>query len=215
VSTSSEPTLFDLPPGAREVPHRIVLITGPSGSGKTWLTRRLGLPSVALDDFYFDNDHPGMPRRYGIVDWDSPDTWDTATAMATLIQLACTGEADVPVYDIPTSHRTGITHLTVGDSPVIVAEGIFASEIVDACRREGILADAYCLRRPRVATFTLRLLRDFGEMRKPPVTLLRRGIAHLRAEPDKVRRWVAMGCRPETPSQAEREIRALAGALTQ
>ena len=215
MSISREPALFDLPPSARAVPHRIVLITGPSGSGKTRLARRLGLPSVALDDFFFDEDRPGLPRRYGIIDWDSPDTWDAETAMTTLIQLACTGEADVPVYDIPTNRRTGVAHLTVGDSPIILAEGIFASEIVAACRREGILADAYCLRRPRVTTFCLRLMRDVGEKRKPLLVLLRRSVVHLHAEPAKVRHWVAMGCRPQTPAEVEHDIRALAGAVTE
>src|SRR5690606_3864548 len=50
----SQPGLFDIPPGARRTPVRVVLLTGPSGSGKTSLTGRLGLPVVSLDDFYRD-----------------------------------------------------------------------------------------------------------------------------------------------------------------
>ena len=60
---AGDPALFDLPPGSREVPTRIVLLTGASGSGKTSLTRRLGLPVVALDDFYLDHAHPDLPQR--------------------------------------------------------------------------------------------------------------------------------------------------------
>lgn len=205
----TEPALFDLPPGARRTPTRIVLLTGASGSGKTSLTRRLGLPVVALDDFYLDHDHPGLPRRYGIVDWDDPSSWDGAAALAALCDLARTGHADVPVYDIPTSRRTGTAHVDVTGTPVVLAEGIFAAELVEPCRREGVLADAVCLRRPRLVTFWFRLLRDLGESRKPPLTLLRRGWALLRAEPALVRRWTSQGCRAVSPSQAERDVRAL------
>jgi len=201
--------LFDLPPGSRVSPTRVVLLTGPSGAGKSRLVRRLGIPSVALDDFYHDHDHPDMPVRYGIADWDSPDSWDGDAALRALVELCSTGHWDVPVYDIPSSRRTGTTHLDVSGARLIVAEGIFASELVDVCREEGILADALCIARPRLMTFWFRLLRDLGEGRKPPVTLVRRGWGLLREEPRKVRAWSAKGCRVVGPVQAEREIRAL------
>jgi uridine kinase len=205
----TDPALFDLPPGSREVPTRVVLLTGASGSGKTSLTRRLGLPVVALDDFYLDHDHPGLPTRFGIVDWDDPRSWDARGAISALVDLARTGHADVPVYDIPTSTRTGTTHLDVTGSRVVLAEGIFAAEIVAALRAEDVLADAICLRRNRLVTFWFRLLRDLAEMRKPPLTLFRRGWALLRAEPGLVRHWESLGCRALTPTQAEKEISAL------
>ncbi|MGC5167470.1 uridine kinase family protein [Luteimicrobium sp. DT211] len=208
--TDSEPALFPLPDGARVPARRVVLLTGASGSGKTSLTRRLGLPVVELDDFYHDGDHPDLPHRFGIVDWDDPASWDGAAALVALDRLCRDGRAEVPVYDISTSRRTGSTQLDVTGAPLLVAEGIFAAQLVDACRAEGILADAICLRRPRVVTAWYRLLRDLGEMRKPPLTLLRRGWGLLRAEPALVRRWVALGCRPMGPAEAERTIRALA-----
>lgn len=204
--------LFEIPAGARRVAHRIVLLTGPSGSGKSSLTRRVGVPSVSLDDFYRDIDHPGMPQRYGSVDWDSPGTWDHAGALEALLALCRDGETELPIYDIPTSRRTGTTRLLLQDEPIVVAEGIFAAELVADLRREDVLADAICLVQPRLMTFWYRLLRDFGEGRKPPSTLLRRGSALLQAEPALVRRWVAQGCRPMSPSAAETTIRALAGA---
>ncbi|GAB2499724.1 hypothetical protein GCM10027063_44060 [Promicromonospora xylanilytica] len=206
-----EPTLFDLPPGARRPRARVVLLTGPSGSGKTSLTRRLGLPVVQLDDFYLDIDHPGLPQRYGSVDWDSPATWDARGALAALHDLATEGRADVPVYDIPTSRRTGMRRLDIGGSPLILAEGIFAAHLVDDCRAEGLLADAICLTRPRLVTFWFRFLRDVAEARKPIITLLRRGTSLLRAEPAMIERWVALGCRASSPAQAEKDIRGLLG----
>ncbi len=202
--------LFDVPPDARRPAARVVLLTGPSGSGKSALTRRLGLPVVALDDFYRDVDHPGMPMRYGIVDWDDARCWDGVAALDALRTVACTGRAEVPVYDIPTSRRTGTTVVETRGAPVVVAEGIFAAELVEACRADGILADAICIVRPRLVTFWFRFLRDVAEARKPLGTLLRRGWGLLRQEPRLVRRWVAMGCRTATPGQAERDIRLLA-----
>ncbi|WP_402462428.1 uridine kinase family protein [Isoptericola aurantiacus] len=203
-------TLFDVPPGARRPTARIVLLTGPSGCGKSALTRRLGLPTVALDDFYRDQDHPGMPHRYGIVDWDDPESWDADAALDALRELATVGRVEVPVYDIPTSRRTGTTVLETAGAPILLAEGVFAAELVERCRGEGILADAICLVRPRIVTYWFRLLRDVAEARKPVPTLVRRGLGLMRAEPALVRRWRALGCRPLPPSRAEREIRALA-----
>ncbi|MEE6274339.1 uridine kinase family protein [Georgenia wangjunii] len=204
-----QPGLFELPPGARQASARIVLITGPSGSGKTSLTRRLGLPVVSLDDFYLDGDHPDLPRRYGIVDWDSPRSWDHAGAMAALLDLARTGRAEVPVYDIPTNRRTTTTVLDTGGSPLVIAEGIFAAELVADCREQDILADALCIWRPRAQTFWFRLMRDLGEARKPPLTLMRRGASLARNEPAMVAALTAKGTRKIRVVEAEAHIRAL------
>jgi uridine kinase len=206
IDGAAQEGLFDLPPGSRRPTARVVLLTGPSGSGKTSLTRRLGVPVVSLDDFYLDGDHPDLPRRYGIVDWDSPLSWDRAGAVATLVELASTGHAELPVYDIPTNRRTGTTQLSLDGFPVFIAEGIFAAEIVEACREEDILADALCLWRPRAQTFWFRLLRDLGEARKPPMTLLRRGLNHFRNEPAMVADLTRKGARKVRVDEAERAI---------
>ncbi|MHB1064796.1 MAG: uridine kinase family protein [Georgenia sp.] len=201
--------LFDLPVGARRPTARVVLLTGPSGAGKTSLTRRIGVPVVSLDDFYLDGDHPDLPRRYGIVDWDSPRSWDRAAAMAAIVDLARTGHTELPVYDIPTNARTGTTHVALDGFPVFIAEGIFAAELVAACREEDVLADALCIVRPRTQTFFFRLMRDLGEARKPPMTLLRRGLNLARKEPAMVAELEAKGCRVVRVDEAERDIRAL------
>lgn len=206
----SQPGLFDIPPGARRTPVRVVLLTGPSGSGKTSLTRRLGLPVVSLDDFYRDGDHPDLPRRYGIVDWDDPRSWDREGALAALLDIARTGRAEVPLYDIPTNRRTSTTQFDAGGSPIVLAEGIFAAELIGDCRDEDILADALCLWRPRLQTFWFRLLRDLGEARKPPLTLLRRGLNLARIEPGMVAELERRGARTMRVAEAEQYIRQLA-----
>ncbi|SNU01954.1 uridine kinase [Ruaniaceae bacterium KH17] len=200
--------LFDLPDGERQLRARIVLLSGPSGSGKTSLARRLGLPSISLDDFYKNDDDPGMPSRYGIIDWDSPESWHKTEALDALITVCRTGRVDLPIYDIPTNKRTGSTHLDLQGAPIVLAEGIFASELVDAARAEDILADAICIVRARPKTFFYRLMRDLGEARKPPLTLIRRGLTIAKEEKGTIERWVADGCQPLGFSEAEQVIRA-------
>lgn len=205
-----QPGLFDIPAGARRAPVRVVLLTGPSGTGKTSLTRRLGLPVVSLDDFYRDGDHPDLPRRYGIVDWDDPRSWDHDAAMAALLDIAQTGRTELPQYDIPTNRRTGTTQFDAGGSPIVLAEGIFAAELIADCRDEDILADALCLWRPRMQTFWFRLLRDLGEARKPPLTLVRRGLNLARIEPRMLADLERRGARRMRVADAEEYIRDLA-----
>ena len=217
MSGDVQPGLFDAPaPRAVRPRARVVLLCGPSGSGKTSLVRRLGLPVLQLDDFYRDADDvrtdPPMPHRFGIVDWDDPDSWDGRAALEVLVRLCVEGSADVPVYDIPTSRRTGTSRLDLAGAPVVVAEGIFAAQLVGRCREAGVLADALCLRLRPMVTFWRRLARDLSESRKPPLTLVRRGLGLMRDEPRLVAQWVALGCRPVSPAEAEEAVRSLARA---
>lgn len=64
----------------------------------------------------------------------------------------------------------------------ILVEGIFAPEIVEDLRAEGARG-CDLPKRPRFQTFWFRLMRDLDEGRKPPINLLRRGIAHFFVNP--------------------------------
>ncbi|WP_416974509.1 uridine kinase family protein [Streptomyces sp. 4F14] len=174
---------------------RVVLLCGPSGSGKSLVSARSGLPVLRLDDFYKEGDDPTLPQVEGSsdIDWDHPASWDTETAVAAITELCRRGSTDVPVYDISLSARTGSERVDFGRTPVFIAEGIFAAEIVDRCREEGVLADALCLSRGPVKTFRRRFLRDLKEGRKSVPFLLRRGWRLMRAERAIVARQTALG----------------------
>jgi uridine kinase len=188
----------------------VVLLAGPSGAGKSRLAEQVGLPVVRLDDFYRDGDDDAMPRSpLGIVDWDDPRSWDGDRAVAALEQLCTTGSAELPIYDIAADGTVGHRPVTTRDSPLIVAEGIFADRIAGALRERGLLAVAICVRHHRLVTFVRRFQRDLREHRKPPFTLLRRGLLLLRDDPQVVRRCVEAGCEPMVPKVARRRIETL------
>jgi uridine kinase len=112
--------------------------------------------------------------------------------MVAIRSLCDSGAADVPVYSIPANGCVGSRTLTV-DSPVFIAEGIFAAEIVRACEAEGLLADAICLRNHALTTAYRRFLRDVREARKSVPYLLRRGYRLMRAERAVVSRQKDLG----------------------
>ncbi|MFF7867046.1 uridine kinase [Streptomyces qaidamensis] len=174
---------------------RVVLLCGPSGSGKSLLAARSGLPVLRLDDFYKEGDDPTLPlvAESSDIDWDHPDSWDADTAVAAIVRLCRTGRTEVPVYDISLSARTGDETVDIGRTPLFIAEGIFAAEIVTRCRELGVLADALCLSRGPVKTFRRRFLRDLKEGRKSVPFLLRRGWRLMRQERTIVARQTALG----------------------
>jgi len=180
----------------------VVILAGPSGSGKSHLVRKLGWSVLRLDDFYRDVGDPGLPMSsLGIPDWDDPRSWNGAAAVAAIVELCRHGSAQVPTYDIARSRAVG-THVVTTDGRPLIAEGLFAPQIVAACRDAGVLDHAICLRRNRYITFVLRLARDLREGRKSPLTLVRRGWRLLRDEPEIIADAVAQGCVPMHPRDA-------------
>ncbi|GHA67221.1 hypothetical protein GCM10010305_06590 [Streptomyces termitum] len=194
------------------IPTRVVLLAGPSGSGKSYLAAAAGLPVLRLDDFYKEAGDPSLPLVEGSsdVDWDSPRSWDADTAVAAIVELCRTGRTDVPVYSIASSSRTGADRLDIGRTPLFVAEGIFAAELVARCRELGVLADALCLRGRPSTTFRRRLLRDLKEGRKSVPFLLRRGWRLMRAERAIVARQTSLGAHPCAKPEALGRLAAAA-----
>jgi uridine kinase len=182
--------------------RRVILLAGASGSGKSRVAKLSGRPRLALDDFYYDGDHPALPHTLGIVDWDDLASWDADGALAAIVGLCTTGAAEVPTYDISASTRTGVHTLDLGDAPLFLAEGVFAPDIVAACRAARVDVEALYLDRHRNVTLLFRFVRDLSERRKPPWILIRRGWARWKAEPEIRRHALALGCRPVSMAEA-------------
>lgn len=189
----------------------VVLLVGPSGCGKTHLARTAGLPIVSLDDFYRDGTEVAMPRLdNGIVDWEDPASWDLDVAAGALAGLCRDGSVEVPTYAFGEDRVVGHRRIDLGEAPVVLAEGIFAGELIARLRTEGLLVDALLIQQPRAVTFLRRLLRDLREGRKNRWYLLRQGWAKTVAEADVVARQRAQGARPTSKAAARRRLAALA-----
>ncbi|MEX0168705.1 uridine kinase family protein [Streptomyces sp. LMG1-1-1.1] len=200
------------PVSSQPIPTRVVLLAGPSGSGKSSLAAVTGLPVLRLDDFYKEADDPTLPLVDGSadIDWDSPLSWDADAAVAAIVELCRTGRTDVPVYDIATSSRVDRERLDIARTPLFVAEGIFAADIVSRCRELDVLADAICLRGRPSTTFRRRLARDLREGRKSVPFLLRRGWRLMRTERAIVARQAALGAHPCAKPEALGRLAAAA-----
>ena len=193
---------------------QVLLLCGPSGSGKSHLAARSGLPVFRLDDFYRDADDPALPisEELGIPDWDDPRSWRADAALDSLEQLCREGRTTAPVYDIGLSAATGTYEVALDGAAAVIAEGVFAAEIVDGLRERGLLADAVVLHRPPWKNFVRRLTRDLKERRKPPHVLWQRGRILMAAEPGIVAAACAKGCRAVEARELAALLRRLAAA---
>lgn len=190
---------------------RVVLLAGPSGCGKTYLALQTGLPILTLDDFYRPGTDPDLPRTAdGVVDWEDPRTWDANAACEALDTLCTTGEVEVPNYVFGEDRAVGHRVLELGDATLVIAEGLFAAEIIDPLRDRGLLADVLLVHDGRWRTFGRRLFRDLREARKSRWYLVRQGWVKTRSEPAVLRRLSALGARSVTKAEARRAIAELA-----
>jgi len=202
-----------LPPDGH---RRVVIVAGPSGAGKSRLAAHLqdrhGWPIVRLDDFYRDGDDPSLPiLPMGVPDWDNPRAWHADAAVHALVALCQNGVVDLPTYDISSSRTVGHSAVTAAPGQLILAEGIFAAEIIADLAAAGVLAAAYCVHAGRWLTFCRRLIRDLAERRKSPWVLWRRGLILCRQEPEIVARHVGLGARPVSAAEAMAAVAALVG----
>lgn len=195
----------------------VIVLAGPSGAGKSRLAERTGLPVLRLDDFYKSGGDPTLPlitegSNAGLVDWDVVESWLLFDALDAIRRLCTEGRAEVPMYEIARDGRCGSQVLDLTGHELFIAEGIFAQEVVAGCLEAGLLAAAYCIRQHPFVTFWRRLTRDLREHRKPPLVLVRRGLALLHDQRRVVAAAVACGCEAVTPDEAFTAIAALAGS---
>ena len=138
-----------------------------------------------------DGDDPAPPvLPIGVPDWDNPRSWRANAAAHALVERCQNGEVDQPADDIGLSRAVGHSTVTAEPGQMILAEGIFAAEIIAALSTADALAAAYCIHNSRWLTFWLRLVRDLAERHKPPWILLRRGLALFARGPPHLTRAV-------------------------
>ncbi|WP_421119693.1 uridine kinase [Aquihabitans daechungensis] len=189
----------------------VVLLVGPSGSGKTYLARSVGLPVLALDDFYHPDTAPGLPRHPdGKVDWEHPGSWDPDAAVDALEELCCGEEVVVPDYSFSENRAVATKVVRRDGARVVVAEGIFAAELIEPLRACGLLVDALLIRQNRWITFARRLVRDLRESRKSRWYLVTQGWAKAWSEPAVVARQLGQGARPVSKPEARAILAELA-----
>ena len=125
------------------------MLAGPSGAGKSRLAARLqdahGWPIVRLDDFYRDEDDPRMPpqlagrhRRLG-----PPGLVERGCGAGRAGAPSSPPAGSRPVYDIAASRAVGSAEdRRRARLDLILAEGIFAADIVPDLRVRRVLAGA-------------------------------------------------------------------------
>ncbi len=170
---------------------------------------RTGAQTVSLDGSHLVI---AEGANSGLVDWDDPRSWLGEEAIAALTTLCRTGRVEVPIYDIAHDGRHGWHTLSLDGARLVVAEGLFAHHVVAPLRSSGLLAAAYCLRQHPMVTFWRRLSRDLREHRKPPLVLVRRGLALMRDQRRIVAAAVAAGCEPVSADQAYARVLRLPAA---
>ena len=111
----------------------IIGIAGGTGSGKTTLTEKLrdhfGADEVSVinhDSYYKRHDELPYEERCKL-NYDHPDSFDTALMIAHLRELRAGHPVQVPVYDYTIHNRSDKT-VTVQPAPVIIVEGILIFE---------------------------------------------------------------------------------------
>ena len=111
----------------------IIGIAGGTGSGKTTLTEKLrdhfGADEVSVinhDSYYKRHDELPYEERCKL-NYDHPDSFDTALMIAHLQELRAGHPVQVPVYDYTIHNRSDKT-VTVQPAPVIIVEGILIFE---------------------------------------------------------------------------------------
>ena len=166
------------------LPKRCVTIgvAGGTGSGKTTvstaLLERVGAKHIAYlaHDAYY-RDLPHIPRTEGdLINFDHPDSLDTALLVQHVQQLQRGEPAQVPLYDFVTYSRLPETQL-VPPQPVILVEGIliFAEPALRPLFDVKIFVDTDADIR-----FIRRLKRDIAERGRTPDSVIQQYLATVR-----------------------------------
>ncbi|HAQ22176.1 MAG: uridine kinase [Acidimicrobiaceae bacterium] len=144
-------------------------VAGGSGVGKTTLVNRvverLGNRATVLwfDEYYHDLIHLDPDER-ATVNYDHPDSLDSALLVEHLDSLLTGRAVEVPIYDFSTHTRTGSTR-RVDPRSVVVVDGILVLAVPEVRDRIdlAVFVDA-----PEQVRLGRRLERDVRERGRTP-----------------------------------------------
>ena len=200
-----------------QVRAQVIVLAGPSGPASPGSPNGSGCRccgSTTSTRTATTRRSPGSTAgaNAGLVDWDHPGSWlPRRRARGRSTRLCRDGRADVPVYDIARDGRCGCTRSSTSAARrASWPRGSSPRRSSPPAATRGLLAAAYCVRQHPCVTFWRRLTRDLREHRKPPLVLVRRGLALMRDQRRVVARAVALGCVPGHPGRGLRRAAALA-----
>ena len=110
-------------------------IAGGTGSGKTTVANvileRVGAENIALlpHDAYYKNLNDLPVAQRALVNFDHPDSLDSALLIQHVLQLRNNHAIDLPLYDFKTHTRTRETQ-RIEPKPVIMVEGILILSLI-------------------------------------------------------------------------------------
>ncbi|PJF41663.1 MAG: uridine kinase [Chloroflexi bacterium] len=159
-----------------------IAVAGGSGSGKTTVANaileRVGSHNIAYipHDAYYKDLSENMRLERRTINFDHPDSLDTALMIEHIKQLQAGQPVEIPVYDFTTDRRTDST-IKIQPHPIIFVEGILI--LVEAELRElfdiKLFVDADADIR-----FIRRLKRDIAERGRTVDTVVNQYLATVR-----------------------------------
>lgn len=115
----------------------VIGIAGGTGSGKTTVTNKLkeqfqeNITVMYHDNYYKAHDDMNYEDRC-LLNYDHPDSFDTALMIEHLIELRNGNPIDCPVYDY-TQHNRSKETTKLNPAKVIIVEGILIFENKELC----------------------------------------------------------------------------------
>ena len=181
----------------------VVLLAGPSGSGKSRVARLAGRPQLALDDFYRDLDHPGLPAG-------AAASWTGTTSPAGTPRPpspSCAAVPDGSGRRPSLRHRRQPAHRhrpsrsrgePTASSPRVSSHPTWSRRV----RRPDWPTTRSTSTGPGLSAWSCASSATYGSTASRIGVLWRRGLALWRAEPDLRAYALARGCRPVTLRKA-------------
>ena len=173
------PPTFD-PSGWGTHPILIIGIAGGSGSGKTTIAEALteaidGVAYIKHDAYYRHRSDLNFEER-SRLNYDHPDSLETALLVEHLELLRSGLPFEQPVYDFSQHLRSDVT-VPVAPAPVVIVEGILV--LADAALRSLMDLKVFVDTDPDLR-LARRLERDISERGRTPASVLVQYLASVR-----------------------------------